>query len=232
MRRRCSAASNCPLRRFYSVMCSCCGHIVRGDRYTSLPAHHPRRAHLRRRPLRCVAAGLRRAWPGRRAGGPGGPRAIRELIARLPNSAPYDGLVPGHLATPDAAAPAGAWSAARRGALRCARRLAGTVLEPTPATMRRLALTGLVASVLIILTGAAVRLTESGLGCPDWPKCTAHSLVAGGDHGDPLIHRWIEFGNRLVTDVIFVVAVLVLIAAWRYRENGRRRRDLAWLAAA
>jgi heme a synthase len=99
--------------------------------------------------------------------------------------------------------------------------------------MRRLALTGLVASVLIILTGAAVRLSESGLGCPDWPNCTAHSLVAGGDHGDPLIHRWIEFGNRLVTDVIFVVAVLVFIAAWRYKqENGHRRRDLVWLAAA
>jgi heme a synthase len=154
------------------------------------------------------------------------------------------GLVPGHLTTPNAggsggssprastAEPAGASPAARHGALRWARRLAGTVLEPTPATMRRLALTGLVASVLIILTGAAVRLSESGLGCPDWPNCTAHSLVAGGDHGDPLIHRWIEFGNRLVTDVIFVVAVLVLIAAWRYRENGQRRRDLVWLAAA
>jgi heme a synthase len=99
--------------------------------------------------------------------------------------------------------------------------------------MRRFALAGLLASVFIILTGAAVRLSQSGLGCPDWPQCTAHSLVAGGVHGDSLIHRWVEFGNRLVTDAIFVIAVLVFVAAWRYRPaGGARRRDLLWLAAA
>jgi heme A synthase len=115
---------------------------------------------------------------------------------------------------------------------RWARRLADVVWAPTPLIMRRFALAGLLASVFIILTGAAVRLSQSGLGCPDWPQCTAHSLVAGGDSGDSLVHRWVEFGNRLVTDAIFVIAVLVFIAAWRYRPGGQRRRDLFWLAAA
>jgi len=98
--------------------------------------------------------------------------------------------------------------------------------------MRRLALAGVVASLAIIPTGAAVRLTQSGLGCTDWPKCTAASLVASGATGDPLIHRWVEFGNRLVTTVIFVVALVVFIAAWRFRPGGQQRRDLAWLASA
>jgi len=98
--------------------------------------------------------------------------------------------------------------------------------------MRRLALAGVVASLAIIPTGAAVRLTQSGLGCTDWPKCTAASLVASGATGDPLIHRWVEFGNRLVTTVIFVVALVVFIASWRFRPGGQRRRDLIWLASA
>ncbi len=110
--------------------------------------------------------------------------------------------------------------------------LADALLAPTPAALRRWAAAGLVTSVLIILTGAAVRLSQSGLGCPDWPDCTSTSLAAGGTTGDPLIHRWIEFGNRLVTVSIFVVAVGVFIAAWQYRQRGERRRELVWLAAA
>jgi heme a synthase len=98
--------------------------------------------------------------------------------------------------------------------------------------MRRFALAGVVASAAIILTGAAVRLSQSGLGCTTWPQCTAHSLVAAGATGDPLIHRWVEFGNRLVTVAIFVIAAVVCVAAWRFRPDGRRRRDLTWLAAA
>jgi len=99
--------------------------------------------------------------------------------------------------------------------------------------MRRFAFAGVIASALIIPTGAAVRLSKSGLGCTNWPKCTATSLAASGVTGDPLIHRWIEFGNRLLTTLIFVVAVAVFAAAWRYRDgSGRRRRDLVWLASA
>ena len=113
------------------------------------------------------------------------------------------------------------------------RRWADTVLAPSPTSMRRLALAGVVASAAIVVTGAGVRLSESGLGCPDWPRCTATSIVAGGATGDPLIHRWIEFGNRLVTVAIFVIAVAVFVAAWRYRPDGAgRRKDLVWLASA
>jgi heme a synthase len=100
--------------------------------------------------------------------------------------------------------------------------------------MRRIALAGVIASTLIIWTGGAVRLSASGLGCTTWPKCTSASLVAAGATGDPLIHRWVEFGNRLATAVIFVIAVAVFAAAWQFRDagTGRRRRDLVWLASA
>jgi heme a synthase len=100
--------------------------------------------------------------------------------------------------------------------------------------MRRIALAGVVANAGIVMTGAGVRLSESGLGCPDWPRCTASSIIASGATGDPLVHRWVEFGNRLVTVGIFVVAVVVFAAAWRYRPDGtgRRRRDVLWLATA
>lgn len=138
------------------------------------------------------------------------------------------GSVPAPLTAPDAPA-----SAAAR--TRSARRPAWTdfVLAPSAVALRRWALAGVITSALIILTGAAVRLSQSGLGCPDWPACTAHSLGAADATGDSLIHRWIEFGNRMVTIAIFVVAVGVSVAAWRFRPPaGGRRRDLLWLAAA
>jgi len=144
--------------------------------------------------------------------------------------------VPGHLVTPPPAATPDAPSPLRAGSRlpRWARGLADIVAAPSPAVMRRIALAGIIASAAIILTGAAVRLSQSGLGCPDWPQCTAGHLVAGGDTGDSLIHRWVEFGNRLVTVAIFVIALIVCVAAWRFRPgpDGRRRKDLVWLAAA
>jgi heme A synthase len=112
------------------------------------------------------------------------------------------------------------------------RRWAGVLLDPTPVVMRRFALAGVITTAGIIATGAAVRLSDSGLGCPDWPQCTRSSLVAAHSRGDPMFHTWIEFGNRMVTVAITVVAVLVFIAAWQFRPHGRRRRDLVWLAAA
>ena len=136
------------------------------------------------------------------------------------------GSVPAPTAVPGAAAPAGPLPR------RTARHWAEVLLAPSPTAIRRIALAGVVASAGIILTGAAVRLSQSGLGCPDWPACTARSVVAGGTTGDPLIHRWVEFGNRLVTVAIFVIAAGVWIAAWRFRDGGRRRADLVWLASA
>ncbi|HEU5417500.1 MAG TPA: COX15/CtaA family protein [Streptosporangiaceae bacterium] len=140
----------------------------------------------------------------------------------------------GHLAPPNPAAVpavAGLEGAGWRARLRA---LARAVLAPSPAAMRRLALAGIVISVVIILSGAAVRLSQSGLGCSDWPRCSAHDLAAGGSGGESLVHQWIEFGNRLVTVAIFVIAVLVTVAAWQFRPvaGAGRRRDLVWLAAA
>jgi cytochrome c oxidase assembly protein subunit 15 len=105
-------------------------------------------------------------------------------------------------------------------------------LFPTPTSMRRVALAGVVANAGIIMTGAAVRLSASGLGCPDWPDCTSSSLVAARTRGDPMIHTYIEFTNRMLTFAVMVVAVLVMITAWRFRPAGARRRGLIWLAAA
>jgi cytochrome c oxidase assembly protein subunit 15 len=114
------------------------------------------------------------------------------------------------------------------------RALAGSLITPSAVALRRWALAGVLASVAIIATGAAVRLSQSGLGCPDWPACTAHSIGAAGATGQTLVHRWIEFGNRLVTAAILIVAVGVSVAAWRFRPDGtgRPRRDLLLLALA
>src|SRR6516164_7403347 len=118
------------------------------------------------------------------------------------------------------------------GARALTRRSVGAVLDPSPATMRGIALAGVISTAVIIATGAAVRLSESGLGCPDWPECTRSSLVAAHSAGDPMFHTWIEFGNRLVTVAITLIAAAVFVAAWRFHPGGRRRRDLVWLAAA
>jgi heme a synthase len=109
---------------------------------------------------------------------------------------------------------------------------AAPFLFPTPTSMRRVALAGVVANAGIIMTGAAVRLSASGLGCPDWPDCTSSSLVAAHTRGDPMVHTYIEFTNRMLTFAVMVVAVLVMITAWRFRPAGARRRGLIWLAAA
>lgn len=108
------------------------------------------------------------------------------------------------------------------------------VLNPSVAVMRRIALAGVIVSSAIIWTGGAVRLSQSGLGCTTWPKCTPTSLGASGVTGNPLLHRWVEFGNRLLVIAVFVVAILVFTAAWRFRDSGTgaRRRDLVWLASA
>ena len=79
----------------------------------------------------------------------------------------------------------------------------------------------------IVLTGGVVRVTGSGLGCPEWPTCDGTSWVPvdGVSEG---MHSAIEFGNRLLTFVLVTVAVGVAVAAWRQREQ---RRDLFRLAA-
>ncbi len=91
----------------------------------------------------------------------------------------------------------------------------------TPAQYRRVAYVTLASLFVIVLTGAAVRLTDSGLGCSNWPKC-------GGTPLPPLSsHALIEFGNRAVSGVVGVITVVAWLLAWTRRPF---RRDLFWLA--
>jgi heme A synthase len=106
------------------------------------------------------------------------------------------------------------------------------VLSPTPVSMRRLALAGVIADTVIMSTGAAVRLSASGLGCPAWPRCSAADVVASKNAGQTLLNTWIEFGNRLLNFPLVIIAGLIFIAAWRFRPDGKRRRDVVWLGAA
>jgi len=91
-------------------------------------------------------------------------------------------------------------------------------------TILRLAMLSLIGQVVLVVTGGAVRLTSSGLGCPTWPRCTSGSLVNTPEMG---IHGFIEFGNRMLTFALAAVAVLMLVYLWNLR---RERRDLFLLA--
>jgi heme a synthase len=91
--------------------------------------------------------------------------------------------------------------------------------------LRRLALASVVANVAIVITGGAVRLTASGLGCPTWPRCTSESYVATPEMG---IHGAIEFGNRLLTFAVALIAFAGVVAALLHLP---RRRPVVLLAA-
>jgi heme a synthase len=80
----------------------------------------------------------------------------------------------------------------------------------------------LVANMVLVVTGAVVRLTGSGLGCPTWPRCTDESYTPHAEYG---IHGVIEFGNRLLTFVLAAIAIATFVAAVR-----TGRRSLIWLA--
>jgi cytochrome c oxidase assembly protein subunit 15 len=83
-----------------------------------------------------------------------------------------------------------------------------------------LAVANLVANIGIVVTGAAVRLTGSGLGCPTWPRCTDASYVAHGELG---LHGAIEFGNRMLTFALTAVAIACFLAALGSRHRRATR---------
>ncbi|KQT94971.1 cytochrome oxidase assembly protein [Marmoricola sp. Leaf446] len=91
------------------------------------------------------------------------------------------------------------------------------------AWLRRLGWASLVANIGIVVTGGAVRLTASGLGCPTWPRCTEESFRAHGELG---LHGAIEFGNRLLTFVLAAIAIATLVSAWQSRRRVLRRLGL------
>ncbi|MBW3575090.1 MAG: COX15/CtaA family protein [Actinobacteria bacterium] len=94
----------------------------------------------------------------------------------------------------------------------------------SPGAYRRVTLFALVALGFIVLTGAAVRLTGSGLGCTDWPTCEQGRLAPAEITDAPAM---IEFANRLLTGVVSVAVILAVTGALR---RVPRRRDLVWLA--
>jgi heme a synthase len=92
----------------------------------------------------------------------------------------------------------------------------------SPAAVSRVALANLVANGAIVVTGGAVRVTGSGLGCPTWPRCTDESFVVTPELA---AHGVIEFGNRLLTFVLTAIAIATLVVVFR-----SVRRDLRLLA--
>lgn len=101
-------------------------------------------------------------------------------------------------------------------------------LVNSAAALRRWTIGSLLGNLGIVFTGGLVRVTESGLGCSTWPQCEPGSYVP---HPAAGAHAAIEFGNRLVTFVLVILAVGTFVAAWRARDAaGRPRRDLRLLA--
>jgi cytochrome c oxidase assembly protein subunit 15 len=106
-----------------------------------------------------------------------------------------------------------------------------TLLTRLPATppglMRALAIAAVVAQAGIALTGSVVRVTGSGLGCPDWPTCFPGSLTPDPRYDVALLHQWVEFSNRLLTGVLSIVVVACLLGALGTRPRRRRLTLLA-----
>ncbi|MFI6081840.1 heme A synthase [Streptomyces sp. NPDC051217] len=96
---------------------------------------------------------------------------------------------------------------------------------PSPRTLRRAALSAVVMTVVIIVTGGAVRLTGSGLGCDTWPKCTDDSLFATSEQG---LHGAIEFGNRMLTYVLSAAVGWAIVAARSVKPRRHGLSRLAW----
>ena len=92
----------------------------------------------------------------------------------------------------------------------------------SPETYRKVTLAALVLLAMIVVTGAGVRLTGSGLGCTDWPRCTDQTFTPTSD-----MHARIEFANRLVTGLVSVAVALAVLGSLRRTP---RRRDLIWLS--
>ncbi|MEU8620801.1 COX15/CtaA family protein [Streptomyces sp. NPDC048623] len=96
---------------------------------------------------------------------------------------------------------------------------------PSPRTLRRAALSAVVMSVVIVVTGGAVRLTASGLGCDTWPKCTDDSLIVTAEQG---FHGFVEFGNRMLTYVLSAAVGWAIVAARSVKPRRRSLTRLAW----
>ena len=95
-------------------------------------------------------------------------------------------------------------------------------LRLSPRAYQRITLVALVALAFIVVTGAGVRLTGSGLGCPNWPTCDDGRIVAPLEY-----HAMVEFVNRTVTGLVSVAVMLAVLGSL---VRTPRRRDLTWLS--
>ncbi|WP_248961403.1 COX15/CtaA family protein [Sphaerisporangium perillae] len=101
--------------------------------------------------------------------------------------------------------------------------------SPTRASIRRWALAAVIVNAGITVTGAAVRLTGSGLGCPTWPRCTPDSFVPAAHDAHSPANMAIEFGNRLLTFLVLAVAVGCVVAVMRVAPRRASLVRLAWI---
>jgi len=82
----------------------------------------------------------------------------------------------------------------------------------------------------LVVTGGAVRLTGSGLGCPTWPECTPGSYTPVPKQAEGQLHAWIEFGNRLLTFLLLLVALVALVIAVRVSKGLKNKSSIRSLA--
>ncbi|OBH72252.1 hypothetical protein A5684_19600 [Mycobacterium intracellulare] len=107
-------------------------------------------------------------------------------------------------------------------------RLVDLLPNPSLGVQRLIAVAVILTQGGIAITGAIVRVTASGLGCPTWPQCFPGSFVPVAHAEVPRIHQAVEFGNRMVTFAVVITAALAVLAVTR----ARRRREVlvyAWL---
>lgn len=110
-------------------------------------------------------------------------------------------------------------------------RLVDLLPLPSLRTQRLIAAAVVLSQAGISVTGAIVRVTASGLGCPTWPQCFPGSFTPVPHAEVPVVHQAVEFGNRLLTFVVVITAALAVLAVTR----ARRRREVlvyAWLMPA
>lgn len=102
------------------------------------------------------------------------------------------------------------------------RRLPDQLPAPAPWLIRLVAIATIIAQGGIAVTGSIVRVTGSGLGCPEWPQCFEGSLTPVAHDDVAALNQWVEFGNRMLTGVVGVVAFGCLVLALLVRPHRRR----------
>lgn len=101
-----------------------------------------------------------------------------------------------------------------------------SVSARAPRALRAIFIANLVAQIGIVVTGGIVRLTGSGLGCPTWPECVEGSYVPTSRQEEAW-HKYVEFGNRLLTFVLAALAIAAIVGAFAWWRRQRRSGGVA-----